>query len=137
MALSTEARQFAAQISSHDWSDSPWRADRAGHQWSDDSPSRRSARQLPPDDAACVLLNVVWNVAQVLAYNDPNFDVNEFAIACGVARHFTHTKGGQTSGGIVEGLRYEYLENGERRIAPPGIADWQDPGPDSPDRQDR
>jgi hypothetical protein len=31
MALSRLAEAFAAEICNHDWSDAPWRADRAGH----------------------------------------------------------------------------------------------------------
>lgn len=32
MALSRLAREFAAEINYHDWSDAPFRLDRAGHQ---------------------------------------------------------------------------------------------------------
>jgi hypothetical protein len=37
MALSRLAEDFAAEIRNHDWSDAPWRADRAGHDRSRDS----------------------------------------------------------------------------------------------------
>lgn len=41
MALSRLAQEFAAEIANHDWSDAPYRTDRAGHQNSDDRPSRQ------------------------------------------------------------------------------------------------
>lgn len=44
----------------------------------------------------------MWVTAQVLAYQDPNFDVYEFAEACGVD---TKTRSGRRDGGISAGLR--------------------------------
>lgn len=79
--LSRLARDFAAEIAQHDWSDAHSRADRAGHRNEHD---RTRAAQLEPGQAATVKLNAMWATAQVLAYNDPNFDVVEFAEACGV-----------------------------------------------------
>ena len=80
--LSRLAREFAAEIAHHDWSDAHERADRAGHHRDHD---RRPSPQLEPAQAQTVKLNAMWVTAQVLAYNDPNFDVAEFAAACGVA----------------------------------------------------
>lgn len=46
--------------------------------------------------------NVMWVTAQVLGYMDPNFDVYEFAEACGIS---TVTRWGRKDGGIAAGLR--------------------------------
>jgi hypothetical protein len=101
MALSRLAAAFAAEIRSHDWSDAPWRADRARHDRSTDS--NRGDRTLEPHETETVRLNVMWVTAQVLAYMDPNFDVYEFADAAGVN---TRTpSGGERSGLIRAGLR--------------------------------
>lgn len=81
--LSRIAQQHAAEIRNHDWSDAPWRADRAGHQRRFDT--NRQVQQLEPREAETVKLNVMWVTAQVLGYNDPAFDVVEFADACGCA----------------------------------------------------
>jgi len=103
MALSRLAEAFAAEIRNHDWSDAPWRADRAGHDRSNDSNRVGQQFQLPPDETATVRLNVMWVTAQVLAYMDPNFDVYEFAEAAGVN---TRTPSGrERSGHIRAGLR--------------------------------
>jgi hypothetical protein len=130
MALSRLAAQFAAEIKSHDWSDAPWRLDRAGHRRSDDR-SKRTEEQLSPVETDCVRVNVMWVTAQVLAYNDPNFDVYEYAIACGVPRGYTHTSSGRRNGMIEMGLRHEYdvvpgtntIVQGSQRVAPPGRED--------------
>ncbi|MGA4995869.1 hypothetical protein [Nonomuraea bangladeshensis] len=82
MALSRLAREFAEEIKNHDWSDAPWRLDRAGHRR--DADTKRSAQVLSPDDAHWVKVNVMWVTAQVLGHADPNFDVVEFARACDV-----------------------------------------------------
>jgi hypothetical protein len=100
MALSRIAEAFAAEISNHDWSDAPWRADRAGHDRSTDS--HQGVQQLTPAETANVRLNVMWVVAQVLAHMDPNLDVYGFAEAAGVN---TRTSHGDPSGHIVYGLR--------------------------------
>jgi hypothetical protein len=131
MALSRLAAEFAAEIQSHDWSDAPWRLDRAGHRRSDDRSSRRSEQQLTETETECVRVNVMWVTAQVLAFNDPNFDVHEYATACGVPRGYTHTSSGRLNGMIDMGLRYDYdVERGTRtvipgsqRAAPPGRRD--------------
>lgn len=44
--LSPIAREFAVEVAHHDWSDAPWRLDRAGHQRADETLSRRSEQQL-------------------------------------------------------------------------------------------
>lgn len=84
MALSRLAAEFAAEIKLHDWSDAPWRIDKAGHQREDDKLGKRSEHQLPRQHAMNVRTNAMWVAAQVLAHRDPNFDVGEFAEACGV-----------------------------------------------------
>lgn len=83
MALSRLAQEFAAEISLHDWSDAPYRADKAGHQARWDH-GRSNHKILDPGETECVRLNVMWVAAQVLRHSDPNFDVYEFAEACGI-----------------------------------------------------
>jgi hypothetical protein len=80
--LSRIASQHAAEIRNHDWSDAPWRADRAGHDRKADSKAS-SHEPLNARETDTVRLNAMWVTAQVLAYNDPNFDVVEFAAECG------------------------------------------------------
>ncbi|MEV7373620.1 hypothetical protein AB0O51_22445 [Streptomyces sp. NPDC090301] len=101
MALSRIAQEFAAEIAQHDWSDAPYRIDRAGHSRAADS-SKLTAEVLSEAETARVRTNVMWVVAQTLGYSDPNFDVYEFAEACGVN---TLTKRGAKDGGIAAGLR--------------------------------
>lgn len=116
MALSRLAAQFAAEIALQDWSDAPFRADRAGHRREFDSPSKvANTPQLDAHGAETVRVNVMWVTAQVLAYNDPNFDVNEFARACGIGEFNTY--GRRWGRGIEVGLRGEpgnYAEPGTR-----------------------
>ncbi|MEV5819386.1 hypothetical protein AB0L22_09435 [Micromonospora haikouensis] len=100
MALSRIAQQFADEIRQHDWSDAPYRVDRAGHRRSDD---KQPTQQLEPAETDRVRTNVMWVTAQVLGYNDPNFDVYEFAEACGVKTTMRRT--GNRNGGIAAGLR--------------------------------
>lgn len=83
MALSRQATEFAAEIRAHDWSDAPYRLDRAGHRRSMDGVNA-SKQQLASDETDAVRTNVMWVVAQVLSYSDPNFDPVAFALACGV-----------------------------------------------------
>ncbi|PZE31757.1 hypothetical protein [Curtobacterium sp. MCLR17_042] len=104
--LSQMAQDFAAEIAGHDWSDAPYRADRAGHQRSFDG-KKRTAAQLSPSETEVVVINVMWVVAQQLASVDPNFNVHEFAEACGVARRFRLRTDGSASGAIPGGLRPE------------------------------
>lgn len=99
MPLSRLAQQMADEIRQHDWSDAPHRADRAGHRRDDD---KRPTAQLEPVETNRVRMNVMWVTAQVLGYNDPNFDVYEYAQACGVD---IHTRSGARDGGIAAGLR--------------------------------
>lgn len=104
MPLSRLAQQFADEIRQHDWSDAPYRADRAGHNRADDTGiGRTPATQLSPAETDTIRMNVMWVTAQVLGYNDPNMDVYEFAEACGVD---TRTATGRPrSGTINSGLR--------------------------------
>lgn len=105
--LSRRALEFAAEISSHDWSDAPYRLDRAGHQRRTDTRSRNSDQEpLTVNQTHNVLTNVVWVVAQVLKHEDPNLDLYEFAAACGVPRSITHRSNGSRSGVLSNGLRF-------------------------------
>ncbi|WP_147312453.1 hypothetical protein [Thermomonospora umbrina] len=113
--MSRLAEQFAAEISNHYWGDAPYRADRAGHRPEDDHPSRRH-EPLPAPQADNIRMNVMWVVAQVLGYNDPNFDVYEFAEASGVD---TTTSTGRRNRGIEYGLRRDgdrYCKPGTRDV---------------------
>jgi hypothetical protein len=99
MALSRLAREFAAEIANHDWSDAPYRADRAGHNRQHDN---RLVAALSESETDTIRMNVMWVTAQVLGHQDPNFDVYEFAAACGVN---TLTSRGEQDGGIFAGVR--------------------------------
>ena len=101
MALSHTARLHAAEIRNHDWSDAPFRVDRAGHDRAHDG---GRGPQLPEAETENIRMNVMWVTAQVLGYEDPNFDVYEFAEACGVE---TRTRSGRLNGGIEAGVRVE------------------------------
>lgn len=103
--LSRIAREFAAEIAKHDFSDSPWRIDRAGHDRRTDTKSTPTDKVLDPDETDRVKWNNVVLVAQVLKYSDPNFDLHEFAVACGLPRKWTHTSSGRPSGIMTAGLR--------------------------------
>ncbi|MEU9837118.1 hypothetical protein AB0D67_36740 [Streptosporangium sp. NPDC048047] len=96
MALSRLAREFAAEIAGHDWSDAHYRLDRAGHQRERDT-NAVNGTPLTPREAHSVKVNVMWVTAQVLWGADPNFDVQEFARMCG-----------------VKGLSPSWLKNGLR-----------------------
>lgn len=96
MALSRIAAMHAAEIALMDWSDSPYRADRAGHDRNLDGRGKMSSRVLSQQETDTVRANVMWVTAQVLAYMDPNFSINEFAKACGVH---------MTPGILANGLR--------------------------------
>ncbi|MFI7691627.1 hypothetical protein ACIBQ6_21345 [Nonomuraea sp. NPDC049655] len=108
MALSRLAREFAAEISNHDWRDAPYRLDRAGHQWELDSPGKRSDTLLSQREARFVKTNVMWVAAQVLGHEDPNFDIKEFAEACGLT--------GMSESTLYYGTR----RNSEGRYSKPG-----------------
>lgn len=108
--LSRLARECAAEISSHDWSDAPYRFDRAGHQRHWDS--RATDAQLDQRGTENVLLNVMAVTAQVLRNLDPNFDVHEFAEACGVPPSRRLNSNGKPSGVITSGLRWNHEQPG-------------------------
>lgn len=116
MALSRIAQEFASEIAQHDWRDAPWRTDRAGHHRDSDSPARQTKQILNEEEADSVRTNVMWVAAQVLGYSDPNFDVQEFADACGV-----NTSRFASRGWIDNGLRQsygEYMRPGTRHFDP-------------------
>ncbi|WP_369043457.1 hypothetical protein [Streptomyces sp. Midd1] len=114
MALSRLAGEFAAEIKNHDWTDAPYRTDRAGHQRSVDN---RATETLTDAQTDAVRMNVMWVAAQVLGHRDPNFDEYEFAEACGVN---TRTSRGARSGVIRSGLRID----SEGHYAAPGTWDF-------------
>jgi hypothetical protein len=114
MALSRQAAMHAAEIKLHDWSDAPYRADKAGHDRSIDG-RHRTEQTLTQQQTECVRLNVMWVTAQVLAFDDPNFDLYEFAEACGVN---ILTTSGQRSLAITYGLR-----RAKDRLCLPGTYD--------------
>jgi hypothetical protein len=113
MALSRLARDFAREINNHDWQDAPYRRDRAGHHRASDT--NRGDSVLGDKETDAVRTNVMWVTAQVLGYYDPNFDVYEFAEACGVD---IRTRRGDRDGSIKAGLREQY-----GRYARPGT--WE------------
>ena len=100
MALSRLAAQFAAEIQLMEWSDTPYRFDRAGHDRSRDS--KAGPDVLTPNETEKVKINAAMVTAQVLAYNDPNFNVYEFAEACGIN---TLTSSGRRNHGFEAALR--------------------------------
>lgn len=118
MPLSRIAADLAAEIKFQDWSDAPYRADKAGHNREID---RTSATQLSKQETDVVRMNAMWVTAQVLGYHDPNFDAYEFAEACGVE---TKTKRGERDRGIEYGLRREHQPGG--RYQRPGTYDYED-----------
>ncbi|WP_189837779.1 hypothetical protein [Streptomyces umbrinus] len=103
MPLSKLARDFAREISNHDWSDAPYRRDRAGHSRAVDT--NRGDHVLTEQQTDAVRTNAMWVAAQVLGYHDPNFRLYEFAEACGVD---TRTPRGDRDNGIRAGVREEY-----------------------------
>ncbi|MGW6932822.1 hypothetical protein ACWGE0_22390 [Lentzea sp. NPDC054927] len=122
--MSRLAREFAAEINYHDWSDAPYRLDRAGHQRDHDGRGA-TVPQLSEDETDRVRTNVMWVVAQVLGHADPNFDVFEFAEWCGVD---TRTSSGRArSGHITAGLRYDFTMSAMGTMARPGDPEiWDD-----------
>ena len=103
--LSRIGEDFAREIRNHDWSDSPYRADRAGHKREHDG-AKKSAEVLSPSESATVLTNVMWVTAQVLLHDDPNFDLVAYAEACGVPHRVIHNSGGRVSGILTAGIRW-------------------------------
>lgn len=119
MTLSRTARLHAAEIRNHDWSDAPYRADRAGHNREADSNAGNTS-VLSPRETDVVRMNVMWVTAQVLGYQDPNFDVYEFAEACGVN---VWTASGRLNGGIEAGVRRHSVDGAYQR---PGTWEYDD-----------
>lgn len=112
--LSRQAQEFAREISKHDWSDAPYRADRAGH---DRESDHTTASQLTPEETDRVKLNVMWVTAQVLMHEDPNLQILEYAQACGLPRNITHNKDGRVSGALMAGIRFDH---DSEMVASPG-----------------
>jgi hypothetical protein len=126
MALSRLAREFAAEIKNHDWSDAPYRVDRAGHQH-DTDPNSRTVPQLDRGQTAAVRMNVMWVTAQVLAHADPNLDPFEYAEACGVE---TRTPSGRPRSGVITaGLRFDHATGTYDRPGGPPAWDEDDDEP--------
>ncbi len=101
--LSRLAQEFAVEIANHDWSDAPYRIDRAGHRREHDT--NRGQLTLTEDETDNIRTNVMWVAAQVLLHADPNLNVHEFAQACGIPRRLTHTAPGRPSGTVTAGIR--------------------------------
>lgn len=95
---------MAGEIAGHDWSDAPYRLDRAGHQRSEDTKNSAHA-PLSEAESDNVRWNVVMVTAQVVLLQDPGMDVVEYAMACGLPRGLTHNTNGKPSGGLSAGLR--------------------------------
>lgn len=104
--LSRVAAEMAAEIKQQDWSDAPFRIDRAGHQRRNDS--NRGTGVLNEKETENVKTNVMWVTAQVLGHNDPSFNVLEYAAACGIV-------GLSSTGWIKAGVRVT-----DGRYDPPG-----------------
>lgn len=122
MALSRIAAQFAAEIKQHDWSDAPYRIDRAGHDHQVDG-QHGGTKQLALDETSNVKTNAAWVSAQVLAYNDPNFDVHEFFEACGLD---PNNSDGRRGAWVRYGLRWDEMEDGSRRFQIPGTHQYEE-----------
>lgn len=103
--LSTLAQAFANEIRNHDWSDSPYRLDRAGHRRDHDR--KPSEKQLDPRETDRVRMNVMWVTAQVLLGQDANLNLLEYAEQCGVPTYLTRGRSGERaeSGALRNGLR--------------------------------
>jgi len=121
--LNRLAAEMAAEIASHDWSDAPYRLDRAGHQRAIDSPKRRTRDVLSPDQTDYLRTNVMWVTAQVLKHADPNLDLHEYAAACGVPRSITHRSNGSPSDAIVYGVRWNPTDDSS--VQKPGAPLWR------------
>lgn len=118
--LNRRAREFAAEICTHDWSDAPYRLDRAGHDRRLDS--RPTAECLSAAETDRLRTNVMWVVAQVLKHEDPNLNLWEFAAACGVPQSVTQRSNGSPSGTISNGLRWN--DTAMKSAAEPGAPRW-------------
>lgn len=112
--LSRLAQEFAAEIANHDWSDAPYRLDRAGHHREHDS-NRGSKFLENPEDVDRIRTNVMWVTAQVLMHSDPNLKILEYAEACGIPTSITHNRDGRPSGILGAGIRRR-----DDQVATPG-----------------
>lgn len=121
MTLSRLAQEFAAEIKQHDWSDAPWRIDRAGHDRETDTKAKPEV--LDRDDTDRLRWNVVLVTAQVLKYSDPNLNLAEFAIACGLPFRLTGTIE-RPDGGLKAGIRMS--NDVPPKIARPGTWDFDE-----------
>jgi hypothetical protein len=105
MPLSRLAAEFAEEIRNHDWSDAPYRRDRAGHDRSREGRNGPRTPHLSPAETGAVRTNVMWVTAQVLLHADPNLDLLEFAKECGVEPDFLFRSNGKPSGSLWAGIR--------------------------------
>lgn len=121
MTLSPLAAHFAAEIAAHDWSDAPYRIDRAGHQRDHDR-DKAGDTVLRPDQTDSVVTNVMWVVGQVLAHEQADFSIHEFAEACGVSAGIRLRSNGSPSGTVEAGLRTVGNASGGTRYAMPGAS---------------
>jgi hypothetical protein len=114
--LSRLAREFAAEIRYHDWSDAHTRLDRAGHRREHDRAASANSAQLTSEETGRVRTNVFWVVAQVLKHADPNLDLFEFATACDVPEGYIRTRHGEQNGMITAGIRFSDVEGRFARL---------------------
>lgn len=123
MTLSPLADHLAAEINAHDWSDAPYRFDRAGHRRDRDAPQRLSHQVLTPQETELVKANAAMVAAQVIGYLEgKTFDPHEFALSAGVARSIRLTARGQRSGSIDAALR----KNNDRYDTPGSTLRWEE-----------
>lgn len=99
-ALTSRERQLADEIAAHDWAGAPYYPSGAAH-----ATPETGAPRLEDHEAERVRVNVMWVVAQCLGYEDPEFNPDAFAVACGVTRDYRCTPFGGPSTIIREGLR--------------------------------
>lgn len=121
MTLSRLAQEFAAEIKQHDWSDAPYRRDRAGHDRATDT--KAGPTVLDANEIDRLRWNVVLVTAQVLKYSDPNLNLAEFAIACGLPPSMTGTIE-RPDGGLKAGIRMS--NDVPPKIARPGTWDFDE-----------
>lgn len=116
MALSRLAREYAAEIRAHDWSDAPYRADRAGHRREDDRGWRDRPR-LSERETEIVRLNVMWVVGQVLGHAGVLRldEIYEWAEACGCD---TNTPAGRPRS---RQIRYGFRFDGDAFAGPAAV----------------
>lgn len=122
MALSRIAREMAAEIAAHDWSDSPYRVDKAGHRREDDTGPKRSRNVLEEDQEMRVRANVCFVTAQVLGHAGlitPG-DLAEYAAECGLNVRINRVRA--VPGWLHFGIRWTGENGAADAFAPPALS---------------